>query len=141
MPTAVGAESASKSEVRTQAGATYSVAFDVDATVARGAAPTEVKVVAELDGALLVVDTYNSVPGGMSYCQAGEESFLRVLSTVAADPEETTRVKLSSCRQSIELESPGLEWHPNSTTLHLRWLSGPGTRGAPAELTLRFGPS
>jgi hypothetical protein len=128
-------------QIRTQAGATYSVSFDVDGTVAPGSGPTNVRVVAELEGTLLIVDTYSSLPGGMSYCQAGEESFLRVLSTASAVPEETARVKLSSCRQNIELSSPGLEWQPNSSTLHLRWLTGPGTRGAPAELTLRIGAS
>jgi hypothetical protein len=131
----------SKIEIRTQRGATYSTSFDVDGTVAPGARPTDIKIVAELDGTLLIVDTYASLPGGMSYCQAGEESFLRVVSIVSGAPEETTRVKLSSCRQNIELGSPGLEWQPGSSTLQLRWLSGPGTRGVPAELTLRIGAS
>jgi hypothetical protein len=131
--------SQNKIDIHTQSGATYSVLLDVDGTVVPGSAPTEVKVVGELDGILLIVDTYSSIPGGMSYCQAGEESFLRVISTAAEMPEETSRVKLNSCRQNIELGSPGLEWQPSSSTLHLQWLSGPGTRGAPAELTLRFG--
>jgi hypothetical protein len=130
-----------KVEIRTQGGATYSASFDVDGTVAPGASPTDIKIVAELEGTLLIVDTYASLPGGMSYCQAGEESFLRVISTVSGVAEETTRVKLSSCRQNIELSSPGLEWQPGSSTLQLRWLSGPGTRGVPAELTLRIGAS
>jgi hypothetical protein len=130
-----------KIEIRTQRGATYSASFDVDGTVAPGAHPTDIKIVAELEGTLLIVDTYASLPGGMSYCQAGEESFLRVVSTVSGVPEETTRIKLSSCRQNIELGSPGLEWQPGSSTLQLRWLSGPGTRGVPAQLTLRIGAS
>ena len=128
-----------KVEIRTQSGATYSASFDVDGTVAPGASPTDIKIVAELQGTLLIVDTYASLPGGMSYCQAGEESFLRVVSTVSGVPEETTRVKLNSCRQNIELGSPGPEWQPDTSTLKLRWLSGPGTRGVPAELTLRIG--
>lgn len=130
-----------KVEIRTESGATYSASFDVDGTVAPGAAPTDIEMVAELEGALLIVDTYASLPGAMSYCQAGRESFLRVVSTVSGVPEETTRVKLNSCRQSIELGSPGLEWQPGSSTLQLRWLSGPGTRGVPAEMTLRMGAS
>jgi hypothetical protein len=130
-----------KIEIRTQRGATYEALFDVDGTVAAGVPPTDVKIVAELEGTLLIVDTYNSLPGGMSYCQSGEESFLRVVSTASGVLEETTRVKLSSCRQNIELGSPGLEWQQGSSTLQLRWLSGPGTRGVPAELTLRIGPS
>lgn len=128
-----------KVEIRTQRGAAYSASFDVDGTVAPGAPPTDIKVVAELEDTLLIVDTYASLPGGMSYCQAGEESFLRVVSTASGVPEETTRVKLNSCRQNIELGSPGLEWQPDSSTLKLLWLSGPGTRGVPAELTLRIG--
>jgi hypothetical protein len=120
-------DSQNKIELRTPNGATYSVLFGVDGTVAPGSVPTDVKVVGELEGTLLVVDTYGSIPGGMSYCQAGEESFLRVVST--------------ACRQNIELGSPGLEWQPSSATLRVQWLSGPGMRGAPAELTLRFGAS
>jgi hypothetical protein len=134
-------DSQNKIEIRTQSGATYSVLFHVDGTVAPGSAPTDVKVVGELEGTLLIVDTYGSIPGGMAYCQAGEESFLRVVSTASEIPEETSRVKLNSCRQNIELGSPGLEWQPSTSTLRLQWLSGPGPRGAPAELTLRFGAS
>jgi hypothetical protein len=79
-----------------------------------GSAATGVKVLAKREGTLLMVDTYNSLPGGMSYRQAGEESFLRVVSTTSGTPEETTRVKLSSCRQNIELGASGLEWRPGS---------------------------
>lgn len=49
------------------------------------------------------------------------------------------RIKLASCRQNIELGSPGLEWRPESSTLDIEWLSGPTKPGEPAELTLRIG--
>jgi hypothetical protein len=65
--------------------------------------------VAEIpDSILIVVDAYYSIPGGMSYCQAGQESFLRVVSFSGKHPVETYRVKLESCRDNIELVSQRL---------------------------------
>jgi hypothetical protein len=136
-----GTEMQNTIQVRGQSGVSYSLLVDVDGNVAPRSAPTDVKVVGELEGTLLIVDTYNSIPGGMSYCQAGEESFLRVISTASATPEETVRLKLNSCRQNIELASPGLEWQSSSSTLLVQWLSGPAKPGAPVQLTLRFGTS
>ncbi|MGD0571133.1 MAG: hypothetical protein ABSA78_22265 [Candidatus Sulfotelmatobacter sp.] len=111
-----------------------------DATVAEGQAPVSLKLVAEIPGSVLIlVDTYPSIPGGMSYCQAGEESFLRVLSISGKRPNETYRTKLESCRDNLELASPGLEWLPETRTLEIHWLSAPGKVGKPEDRALKIG--
>jgi hypothetical protein len=110
-----------------------------DATVAAGQAPSSLKLVAEIPGSVLIlVDTYPSIPGGLSYCQAGQESFLRVLS-ISGKPIETYRTKLESCRDNLELASPGLEWLPEARTLDIHWLSAPGRAGKPEDRTLKIG--
>jgi len=59
----------------------YSVAVERDANVAKDATPEKIRIVGVIKGiAIILVDTYRSIPGGMSYCQAGSESFLRVVS-------------------------------------------------------------
>jgi hypothetical protein len=96
-----------------------------DDTVAAGAAPDNLRVVGEVrKSAVVLVDTYPSKPGGLSYCQAGEERFLRVIS-LEGKLRETLRVKLASCRQNIELASPGIEWNAETSTLSIHWLLGP----------------
>ena len=126
-------------EVQATSGTRHRLDVQVDATVSPESTPTDVQVVGEAKGALIIVDTYASIRGGLSYCQAGEERFLRVVSLAQPTPEETLRVKLASCRQNIELGTPGLEWHSDSSTLDIKWLSGPAKPGEPAELTLRMG--
>jgi hypothetical protein len=114
---------------------------DRDATVAAGVGPASVRLVAEIPGsALIVVDTYPSLSGGMSYCQAGQETFLRVIAISGKRPVETFHTKLESCRDNIELASPGLNWTPQARTLAIHWLSAPGSAGKPEDLTLRIRP-
>jgi hypothetical protein len=122
------------------AGGTWRLWVDRDATVAEGVNPTSVKLVAEIPGsALILVDTYPSHPGAMSYCQAGEEAFLRVVAISGKRPVETYRTKLESCADNIELATPGLKWTPESRTLDIHWLSAPGNAGQPANRTLKLG--
>jgi hypothetical protein len=110
-----------------------------DANVAADKAPSSLRLVAEIpDGGMIVVDTYPSIPGGMSYCQAGEESFLRVIAFVHQHPVETYRTKLESCRENAELASPGLQWSADTNTLEIHWLSAPGT-GKPEDRALKIG--
>lgn len=84
---------------------------------------------------LLVKDTYASRPGPLSMCQAGQESFLRVIGL--APLEEILSFKLASCRDDIELASPGMEWHADTATLTIRWLSD--VDHITQEKTLRIG--
>ncbi len=57
----------------------YALSVARDSTVSPKAKPTGIKVVGEIKGSVIIlIDTYPSLPGGMSYCQAGEERFLRI---------------------------------------------------------------
>jgi len=124
--------------IRTGTGPRRALRVRRDATVSPTAEPTSVRVIGELEGAaVILVDTYPSIPGGMSYCQAGEESFLRVISVRRSPPVETFRAKVGSCREDIELASPGIEWAAGSATLRIHWLSGP--TGKPETRTVRIG--
>jgi hypothetical protein len=111
-----------------------------DATVLDRATPNGIEAIAEVPGAVLIlVDSYESRPAGLSMCQAGTERFLRVISLDREPAAETFRTKLESCLQGIELGADGLKWEAASRTLHVRWLFGPGVRRKREELTLRFG--
>jgi hypothetical protein len=46
--------------------------------------PEEVKVLGETGTTLIGVDTYMSAAGELSYCQAGQERFLRIISACRA---------------------------------------------------------
>ena len=120
-------------------GGELNVKVALDENVKVGTTPSAVHIVAELKDALVVQDTYPSLSGGLSYCQAGEESFLRIFSVDAGVAEETARFKVASCRQNIQLDSPGVEWHSETSTLRVRWLSGPAPLGQAAELTFHVG--
>jgi len=103
------------------------LSLERDATVAPGAAVSSWKVVGALgNDVVLVTDTYASKPGAMSYCQAGEEQFLRVIA-LKTRLRETFRTKVQSCRSDLELASPGIEWQPDKGALTIRWLSGSKT--------------
>jgi hypothetical protein len=128
-------------EIRTHGGRRYVVWVRRDTTVSPKAQPAKIEVVGEIKGAaIILVDTYPSIPGGMSYCQAGEERFLRVISISNRTSKEAFRVKLESCRDNIELTSPGVEWQPESSTLRIHWLLGPAAKGMPETRTIRIGP-
>jgi hypothetical protein len=110
-----------------------------DDTVPPDAQPARTDIVGEIPKvAIVVADTYPSVPGGMSLCQAGEERFLRVISLTKNEPEETLRLKLASCRENVELSSPGVQWAQDSGTVSINWLAGPG--GDAETRSIRIGP-
>ena len=124
-------------EFKLSSGNHYAVPAERDATVLKNTKPRKIKIVGEVkDVAVVLIDTYPSIPGGMSYCQAGEERFLRVVSLVKKTPVETFHTKLESCRDNIELASPGLAWSAESTTLVIHWLQGPTSPGKPETRTL-----
>jgi len=135
-----GESSKTQLEFRTRDGARYIVSAERDSTVSPNVKPSDIAVVGEVQGSVVIlIDTYPSIPGGLAYCQAGKERFLRVISISKKPPEETIRVKLASWRDNIELASPGIEWLPESSTLHIHWLLGPATRQKREELTVRIG--
>ena len=108
-----------------------------DSTVAQDASPTAVKVVAEIPNVAIVVrDTYDSIPNGMSYCQAGQEVFLRVIAVKGKQAKETYQQKVASCRQNLELADPGLRWSGDSKTVTIHWISSPEGIGKPETRSL-----
>ena len=124
-------------EFKLSSGNRYVVPAERDGTVLKNSKPEEIKIVGEVKhAAVVLIDTYPSIPRGMSNCQAGEESFLRVVSLVKKTPVETFRTKLESCRDNIELDSPGLAWSAESATLVIHWLQGPTSPGGPETRTL-----
>ena len=75
----------------------------------------------------------------MSYCQAGEEQFLRVVALSALQPGEKSKTKIASCRDNIELAQKGVEWRADSSLVRIHWLTGP-TRGVANETrSIRIG--
>lgn len=85
------------------------------------------KLVAALPSAIIFTDSYSSQPGGAGLCQAGTESFLRVLSLSQARPTLTYSTKLESCVQNLELSLDGIAWDASTHRLTLHWLSAPGS--------------
>jgi hypothetical protein len=118
--------------IRTGPGKQYSLLVSRDSTISGTGRPTEVKIVGDINKKIIIIkDVYPSIPGGMSFCQAGEESFLRVISLAAKPPKETLKLKLESCREGLELDSQGIEWLPQTGTLRIHWLTGSAGNGAP----------
>lgn len=106
-----------------------------DASVNPKNASATVEIVARVSNTtLLIQDTYSSRPGALSMCQAGQETFLRVIAL--APLKEMLSLKLASCRENIELASPGLEWQADSRALKIRWLSGPDHTAQEKILTI-----
>jgi len=122
---------------KSSSGQHYSVAVERDKTVLSNTKPKKIEEIGEIKAvAAILVDTYPSIPLGMSYCQAGEESFLRVITIAKQPPVETFHIKLESCRENLELASPGLEWIPDASKLVIHWLQGPTTPHKPETRTL-----
>lgn len=127
-------------EICNRRGQHYVLNVDRDSTVASEVEPSDLMVVGTIKSSVIIlVDTYPSVPGGMSYCQAGEERFLRVISMSKKTAIETLRIKAESCRNNIELASPGIEWFPKSSILRVHWLQGPSLKQKPEELKVWIG--
>ena len=128
-------------EIQTPGRARHILRVKRDDTVRSGAEPIEVKLVGGVrNAAIILTDTYPSIPGGLSFCQAGRESFLRIVSVAGRTPVETFRVKLASCHEDFMPAASGVEWLPKSATLRLRWLQGPRNAHKPMRLTLKIGP-
>jgi hypothetical protein len=71
-------------------------------------------------GVYVVTDRYASRPGPMSYCQAGQEQFVRVLALahgLKGGLHETFSLKVESCRSNLELGPAGLSWDDASSAL------------------------
>ncbi len=134
------AGSKTRFEIRTKRGRRYEVSVERDSMVSPKSGPVKVQLVGEIPGkALVLTDTYPSIPLGLSYCQAGEEQFLRVITLAHGRASETLHLKVASCRDDIELADPGLEWNAGSATLQVHWLLGPTNKGKAEERTIHIG--
>jgi len=99
------------------------VELNLDTSVMPGSTPA-LAVVAELDdGVIILEDSYPSRPGGLSFCQAGSERFVRVLK-LTRPPAQTLRVKTESCLDSLDLDDPGIVWNAEAKALEIHWLDG-----------------
>jgi hypothetical protein len=141
-PTLVRAQSVggqTRLELGSPGGTRYVLAVARDSTVAPAAPARGTRIVgARAGGVVVLTDSYPSVPGGMSYCQAGEEQFLRVIAIRNNRPEETFRIKVASCRDNLELADPGIVWTPDAATIQIRWLTGPS--GGAETRNVQLGP-
>lgn len=134
-------DAATKIVLQDKTGKAQTLRLQRDSNVAAKESPIAFNIVGEVaNSALVLVDKYRSLPGGLGMCKSGEESFLRIVAITRKPPIESLRVKLESCIDNIELASPGIEWLPASSTLHIRWLSGPSLTQQPEELIVRVGP-
>jgi hypothetical protein len=114
------------------------VLVDRDDTVDADADPNAVDVIADLPGvAVAIADQYPSAPGALSFCQAGDERFLRVVSLAGTKPAQTLSVKVASCRDNLELSEPAIEWVADGSLLRIHWLTGPN--GAPEMRAFHIG--
>jgi hypothetical protein len=127
--------------ITTSDGRHYQIRLARDSNVARGTPPREVTVIGQLDAsAIILTDTYPSIPGGLSYCEAGEEKFLRVISLSSRSATQRYHTKLESCRQNLILATPGVDWQSDTHTLTIHWTSGPKGIGQPETRTVKVEP-
>lgn len=125
-------------EIQKGSGDRVTVDLTRDQTIAPQAEPARIDVVGELPGiALVLVDRYPSLPGGLSFCQAGEENFLRVVSLAKGRERVTLQIKVASCRDNLELADAGIEWLADSRSVRINWLAGP--RGEPETRRIEIG--
>jgi len=113
-----------------------------DPSISRKARSGRLEILRQVGVSTLVIrDTHPSTPGGMSHCQAGEESFLRIIDWSDGTLRERLKLKLESCIDSLELATDGLHWSEDGTVLDLTWLaSSPETPGPWKTLRLSFAP-
>ncbi|MEO8593929.1 MAG: hypothetical protein ABI759_11460 [Candidatus Solibacter sp.] len=110
----------------------------LDPLVARKVRTAKLQLNSEKDARYLILtDSYASLTLGMSMCQAGEETFLRVIALGPGRARQTFHRKLASCRENIELAEPGLTWSPETGTLRMHWLSAPQDREHQGEQTVQ----
>ena len=138
--TATAKADSTRFEIRSGMKLLGSITVGRDSTVAQTAVPSTATVVGEIPGvAVVIVDTYASKPGGMSYCQAGEEQFLRVIAVTRSPLTETSITKIASCRENIELASPGVEWRADSSLVRIHWLTRLTSSTGSETRSLRIG--
>ena len=100
-----------------KAAAKTQILLSRDETVAPASPIQNFELLAEKpSGVYVLTDRYASRPGPMSYCQAGQEQFVRVLARTRG-LRETFSLKVQSCRSNLELGPAGVSWDNASSTL------------------------
>lgn len=123
-------------EIRLAGGKVHALPLKTDASVNPKNPSGSVELVASIaNKTLLIQDNHASRHGPLSMCQAGQESFLRVIQL--APLKEILSLKLASCRDNMELATPGLTWQADTASLKINWLSGPDH--TTQEKTLQIG--
>ena len=97
------------------------ITLGLDDTVAQSSEPLLHLVGEAGHGVVILSDNYPSHPGGLSYCQAGREEFLRVLN-LKPPAHEMLKVKLTSCITSLELDDAGVIWNTATRHLEIHWI-------------------
>jgi hypothetical protein len=100
------------------------LALERDDRIEDNAPITKLEFLGQTGNAVIVIDGYRSKTAGLSYCAAGTEQFLRVISIESRSARPTLSLKLSSCRDNIELASP-VEWDQKAGVLRIDWLAAP----------------
>ncbi len=127
-------------EIQARRAKPITLLLDRDKFVLAGADALNIRVIGEVKHrAIVLTDTYPSRPAGMSLCQAGQERFLRVVTVSRHSARETLRLKLESCRENLELASPGLEWQQEPPLVRIHWLLGPSKSGSAEQRLIRIG--
>lgn len=127
--------------ITTTEGKHYKIDLSRDSNVAKNAAPRALSLIGQLDASVLILtDSYPSIAGGLEYCEAGEEKFLRVISLARKEAVQTYHTKLESCRQNITLADPGVEWDADQQTLAIHWASSRKGVAMPDSRKLKIGP-
>ncbi len=93
-----------------------------ETTVARDA-PRNIKVLARHGSLIALSDTYTSKPQALGRCQAGEETWFRVIDTKA--PAERYARLVDSCLTSRQWGDPPITVSSNGATITLNLLSEP----------------
>jgi urea transport system substrate-binding protein len=111
-----------------------------DDKIAANQPTASLRVIGELVHAFVIIDSHPARSGGLSYCQAGNEDLLRVVSTAAAALTQTFALKVASCWDNIELSTPDIEWRPNQSELIIHWFHPPNGSRQPEDRRLRLSP-
>jgi hypothetical protein len=90
-----------------------------DADVDSGSPVLHAELVGEKAGKVYIVtNSYRSRPGPMSYCQSGEERYIRVL-VRGSRLRETFSLKVQSCRENLEVSGEGIRWDSAASRLSI----------------------
>jgi hypothetical protein len=90
-----------------------------DPDVDSGSPVLRAELVGEKAGKVYIVtNSYRSRPGPMSYCQSGEERYIRVL-VRGTRLRETFSLKVQSCRANVEVSDEGIRWDSATSRLSI----------------------